>query len=102
MGKRLSIELVELLGNPEIEIKLDTDAVDPGERAYSTATVHFKTVAMDNPPAGLDPVGPLSVYFDVDAHDGKITLGADFNLWGSQWWPLMAHLHNNSITYRVA
>ncbi len=103
MGKRISIELTELLGNPEIDVTIKTERHTDEDGTYetTTATVAFDRMACDHPPKGLPPVGSEYFMMDVEQFQGKITLSMDFNLWGEVWWPLMAHLHNNSIPYRV-
>lgn len=97
MGKRITIELVDLLNYEDISVSIIKD-----KEFGDTARVEFTSAAMSNPPEGLPPVGPESFVLDIETFQGKISLSCDFNLYGASWWSLMCHLHNQSIAYRVA
>lgn len=98
MGKRISINLSNLLDNDDIVVTL---LMADGDTGRSVARVEFKSDAMPSPPRGLPPVGPGTFTLEVEPFQGKVTLTGDFNLWNESWWPLMCHLHNNSISYSV-
>ena len=98
MGKRISINLSNLLDNDDIVVTL---LMEGGDAGRSVAQVEFKSDAMASAPRGLSPVGPGVFTLDVEPFQGRITLAGDFNLRGESWWPLMCHLHNNSIPYSV-
>ena len=96
MGHRIKINLVELLNNSGIDIQMQTLAIsDEDCTMIQLAEVHFLKAASEKH-------GPQCFHFDVEiSNEGRISLAADFNLWGSTFEPLTDHLHNNSVAYRV-
>lgn len=90
MGMRVQIRLVDLLGQPELAVRLSTTVEGDAQNRHRSDMAVVVDIATNT-----------EYMFDVEPFDGEVFLAWDFNLWGSNVQRLMPLFHNYGIPYRV-
>jgi len=104
MGSRINIALVDLLTNPNVDVKLLTTELNDGEdnpggrnSIDTTAEVTFYRLSSKQE--------DLVVSFDYTVHQGRIELSADFNWFryddSAPHKKLLKMLYEHSVSFTV-